>query len=185
MIGRLNHVAIAVPDLEAASRLYRDTLGADVTGADAAARARRHRRLRRTAQHQDRTAGAAGRGLADRQSSWRRPRTAASTTSATRSTTSSAPATALLARRARARLRRAADRRPRQARAVPASEGLLRHARRARAGLSADDPDLAQASPRRSSLTLGTVLDRALAVALAKPCRVRLRARPARWRSTS
>ena len=30
MIGRLNHVAIAVPDLEAASASYRDTLGADV-----------------------------------------------------------------------------------------------------------------------------------------------------------
>ncbi len=30
MIGRLNHVAIAVPDLKAASALYRDTLGADV-----------------------------------------------------------------------------------------------------------------------------------------------------------
>ena len=29
MIGRLNHVAIAVPDLEAASAQYRDTLGAD------------------------------------------------------------------------------------------------------------------------------------------------------------
>ena len=28
MIGRLNHVAIAVPDLDAASALYRDTLGA-------------------------------------------------------------------------------------------------------------------------------------------------------------
>ena len=31
MIGRLNHVAIAVRDLAAASRLYRDTLGADVS----------------------------------------------------------------------------------------------------------------------------------------------------------
>jgi methylmalonyl-CoA/ethylmalonyl-CoA epimerase len=31
MIGRLNHVAIAVPDLAAAARLYRDTLGADVS----------------------------------------------------------------------------------------------------------------------------------------------------------
>ena len=31
MIGRLNHVAIAVPDLEAASRLYRDSLGAHVS----------------------------------------------------------------------------------------------------------------------------------------------------------
>jgi methylmalonyl-CoA/ethylmalonyl-CoA epimerase len=30
MIGRLNHVAIAVPDIEAAARLYRDSLGADV-----------------------------------------------------------------------------------------------------------------------------------------------------------
>jgi methylmalonyl-CoA/ethylmalonyl-CoA epimerase len=31
MIGRLNHVAIAVRDLEAAARVYRDTLGADVS----------------------------------------------------------------------------------------------------------------------------------------------------------
>ncbi|MGV6889873.1 methylmalonyl-CoA epimerase [Rhodophyticola sp. SM2404] len=30
MIGRLNHVAIAVPDLEAAAAQYRDTLGAKV-----------------------------------------------------------------------------------------------------------------------------------------------------------
>ena len=33
MIGRLNHVAIAVPDLAAASALYRDTLGAKVSAA--------------------------------------------------------------------------------------------------------------------------------------------------------
>lgn len=31
MIGRLNHIAIAVRDLEAASRLYRETLGAEVS----------------------------------------------------------------------------------------------------------------------------------------------------------
>ncbi len=31
MIGRLNHVAIAVADLAAAARLYRDTLGAGVS----------------------------------------------------------------------------------------------------------------------------------------------------------
>ena len=31
MIGRLNHVAIAVPDLEAATKVYRDTLGAHVS----------------------------------------------------------------------------------------------------------------------------------------------------------
>lgn len=32
MIGRLNHVAIAVPDLSAASEQYRLVLGADVSG---------------------------------------------------------------------------------------------------------------------------------------------------------
>jgi methylmalonyl-CoA/ethylmalonyl-CoA epimerase len=32
MIGRLNHIAIAVRDIAAASRLYRDTLGAEVSG---------------------------------------------------------------------------------------------------------------------------------------------------------
>ncbi|NQW01711.1 MAG: methylmalonyl-CoA epimerase [Rhodospirillales bacterium] len=31
MLGRLNHVAIAVPDIEAAARTYRDSLGATVT----------------------------------------------------------------------------------------------------------------------------------------------------------
>ena len=33
MLGRLNHVALAVPDLEAAARLYRETLGARVSKA--------------------------------------------------------------------------------------------------------------------------------------------------------
>jgi len=31
MIGKLNHVAIVVPDLEKASRAYRETLGARVS----------------------------------------------------------------------------------------------------------------------------------------------------------
>jgi methylmalonyl-CoA/ethylmalonyl-CoA epimerase len=35
MLGRLNHVAIAVPDLAAATALYRDTLGASVTAPEA------------------------------------------------------------------------------------------------------------------------------------------------------
>ena len=30
MIGKLNHIAIAVPDIESASKLYKETLGADV-----------------------------------------------------------------------------------------------------------------------------------------------------------
>ena len=33
MIGRLNHVAIAVRDIAAASRVYRDTLGAEISAA--------------------------------------------------------------------------------------------------------------------------------------------------------
>jgi len=32
MLGRLSHVAIAVPDLQSATTKYRDTLGADVSG---------------------------------------------------------------------------------------------------------------------------------------------------------
>ncbi|MBB6260141.1 methylmalonyl-CoA/ethylmalonyl-CoA epimerase [Paenochrobactrum gallinarii] len=35
MLGRLNHVAIAVPDLGAAIKLYQDTLGATVTAPQA------------------------------------------------------------------------------------------------------------------------------------------------------
>jgi methylmalonyl-CoA/ethylmalonyl-CoA epimerase len=35
VIGRLNHVAIAVPDLKAATALYRDTLGAPVSAPQA------------------------------------------------------------------------------------------------------------------------------------------------------
>ena len=35
MIGKLNHVAIAVPDLGAAAAVYRDTLGARVSEAEA------------------------------------------------------------------------------------------------------------------------------------------------------
>jgi methylmalonyl-CoA/ethylmalonyl-CoA epimerase len=35
MIGRLNHIAIAVPNLEAATGLYRDTLGAKVSSPQA------------------------------------------------------------------------------------------------------------------------------------------------------
>jgi methylmalonyl-CoA/ethylmalonyl-CoA epimerase len=31
MLGRLNHVAIAVPDISAASAIYRDTLGASIS----------------------------------------------------------------------------------------------------------------------------------------------------------
>ena len=33
MIGKLNHVAIAVGDIAAAARVYRETLGAEVSAA--------------------------------------------------------------------------------------------------------------------------------------------------------
>ena len=48
MIGRLNHVAIAVRDLARRRELYRDTLGARGLRAAAAARARRDRRCSST-----------------------------------------------------------------------------------------------------------------------------------------
>jgi methylmalonyl-CoA/ethylmalonyl-CoA epimerase len=35
MLGRINHIAIAVPDLQAATATYRDTLGADVSAPQA------------------------------------------------------------------------------------------------------------------------------------------------------
>ena len=35
MIGNLNHVAVAVPDLDAAAKVYRETLGATVSGPQA------------------------------------------------------------------------------------------------------------------------------------------------------
>lgn len=35
MIGRLNHVAIAVPDIARAAAVYRDVLGAEVSGVEA------------------------------------------------------------------------------------------------------------------------------------------------------
>ena len=72
MIGRLNHVAIAVPDLEAAA-LYRRRPGRRGLGAGGPAGPRRHRGLRQSAQHQDRVAAAAGRGLAHRRFLERNP----------------------------------------------------------------------------------------------------------------
>ncbi|AYG65850.1 MULTISPECIES: methylmalonyl-CoA epimerase [unclassified Rhizobium] len=35
MLGRINHVALAVPDIEKASKVYRDTLGATVSAPQA------------------------------------------------------------------------------------------------------------------------------------------------------
>ena len=66
MIGRLNHVAIAVHDLDCGiARLPRHARGRAVRAA-AAARARRDRRLHHPAEHESRASGATWRGLADR-----------------------------------------------------------------------------------------------------------------------
>ena len=66
MIGRLNHVAIAVPSLAGGRGAVSRHAGRGGVRAAAAARARRHRGVRQPAQHQDRAAGAAGREVADR-----------------------------------------------------------------------------------------------------------------------
>ena len=51
MIGRLNHVAIAVKDLAKSAAMYRDTLGAEGFRAAARAQPWRDGRLRRIAEH--------------------------------------------------------------------------------------------------------------------------------------
>ena len=56
MIGQLNHVAIAVPDLAAASALYTDHARRAGVRSGRPAGSRRDRGLRRAAEHQDRAA---------------------------------------------------------------------------------------------------------------------------------
>ena len=55
MIGRLNHVAIAVSDIAKASKVYRDTLGAEVSAKGGATRSRGFDSIHQSAEHQDRT----------------------------------------------------------------------------------------------------------------------------------
>ena len=66
MIGRLNHVAIAVPQLAAAVAQYRGTLGAEVSEPLPQPEHGVTVVFVTLAQHQDRAAGAAGREVADR-----------------------------------------------------------------------------------------------------------------------
>ena len=67
MIGRLNHVAIAVRDIaKAVGGLSQDARRHGLRRG-AAAGARREHRVHHAAQHQDRAAGAARRGFADRE----------------------------------------------------------------------------------------------------------------------
>ena len=86
MLGRLNHVAIAVPDLEAAAGTYRDKLGATVSaplpqpahGVTVVFVEVENTKIE--------LRQPAGRGLARSPASWRRIPSAASTTCASRST---------------------------------------------------------------------------------------------------
>ena len=59
MIGRLNHVAIAVPDIAAAARQYRDVLGATVSAVEDQPEHGVQTVFIDAAQHQDRASGRA------------------------------------------------------------------------------------------------------------------------------
>ena len=136
MIGRLNHVAIAVPDLAAASALYRWTLGAEVSepldlpehGVTTVFVTLPNTKLELLA--------SAWREIAHRGLPRPRIRRAVSIISVTRWTTSLRRATDWWrkARECTGR-RRAEHRRARQAGDLPPSQGFLRHADRAGAGL--------------------------------------------------
>ena len=93
MIGRLNHVAIAVPDLAAASAQYRDTLGAAVGAPQDEPDHGVTVVFIELPNTKIELLHPLGRRLADRRRSSPRTRPAASTTSATRSRTSAPPAT--------------------------------------------------------------------------------------------
>ena len=93
MIGRLNHVAIAVRDIAKAAEVYRDTLGAEVSAKVPQPEHGVTHRVHHAAEHQDRTAGAARRQIRRSPNFSTRIRTAASITSATRSPTSAPRAT--------------------------------------------------------------------------------------------
>ena len=136
MIGRLNHVAIAVPDLKAATEVYRNTLGAKVSD------------MVDQPEHGVTTVfielpntkiellGVLGEdspiaGFLERNPNGGIHHLCYEVPDI------KAARDRLLAQGARVLgQRRAQDRRPRQARAVSAPEGFLRHARRARAGVS-------------------------------------------------
>ena len=88
MIGRLNHVAIAVPDLAAASALYRGTLGAEVSEPLDLPEHGVTTVFVNLPQHEVGAAASARRGLADSGLPRQGIRRAASITSATRWRTS-------------------------------------------------------------------------------------------------
>jgi len=93
MIGRLNHVAIVVPDLAAAAARYQGALGGRGLGAACPAGARRHRGVCSSCPTADRALGAARRRLPGARLSRQEPIRRHAPFCAARSTTSSSRAT--------------------------------------------------------------------------------------------
>ena len=136
MIGRLNHVAIAVPDLAAAAAQYRDTLGARVGAPQDEPEHGVTVVFVELPNTKVELLHPSGRGLADRRLPGEEPggRDPSHLLRGRGHRGGARPAPG--AGRAGARGRPAEDRRARQAGAVPASEGLRRHARRAGGGMN-------------------------------------------------
>ena len=135
MIGRLNHVAIAVPDLEAATRLYRDTLGAKVSRPVAMAEHGVTIVFVELPNTKIELLHPLGRGVADRQFPRAQSRRRHPSCLLRGRRHPGRPRPAQGRGRTYPRRRRAEDRRARQAGAVPASEGFLRHPDRAGTGV--------------------------------------------------
>ena len=176
MIGRLNHVAIAVPDLARAAAVYRDTLGAEVSEPVPLAEHGVTTVFVELPNTKLELIEPPRRRLADRPLPRPQPgrRSAPRLLRGGRHPRGARP----LRRRRRtgARRRRAPHRGARQAGAVPPSEGLLRDPHRDRAGLSAssraaaggrwrapgriggrDEIDAVRSGPRRAAAVLRAV----------------------------
>ena len=135
MIGRLNHVAIAVPDIAAAAGSIA-TCWAPASRPSRTSRSTACRRCSSSCPTPRSSCWAARRGLADRRIPREEPGRRHPSRLLRGRRHPRRPRPAEGAGRARARRRRAQDRRPRQAGAVPASQGFHRHAGRARAGMT-------------------------------------------------
>ena len=162
MIGRLNHVAIAVRDIAKASELYRETLGAEVSAAVPQPEHGVTTVFITLPNTKIELLEPLGESSPIAKFLERNPDGGIHHVCYEVDDILAARDTLKARGRARARRRRAEDRRARQAGAVPAPEGFLRHAGRARAGLMAlidrdRDllPDLVADAVRRAAVGRG------------------------------
>ena len=135
MIGRLNHVAIAVRDIAAASRLYRNTLGAEVSAPEALAEHGVTVVFITLPNTKIELLEPLGRNSPIARFLEKNPDGGIHHVCYEVDDILRGAGPAREFRGAGARLRRAEDRSPRQAGAFPAPEGFQRHADRTRAGL--------------------------------------------------